>query len=92
MWLSQDSTRPSIASSERRPPSSAILEAIRELGPSTTKEIALHTGQPLRQASAAVRHLRVQGLVELDPASIKRRFILTVVGLKRIDDVNRSSD
>lgn len=86
MWRSQESIRPSIASSERRHLSFAILEAIRELGPSTTKEIALHTGQPLRQVSKVVRHLRVQGVVEMDPASIKRRFILTPTGFKRISD------
>jgi len=62
------------------------------LGPATTKEIALHTGQPLRQVSAVVRHLRVQGLVDMDPASIKRRFILTITGINRTGGVDRSGD
>lgn len=90
MWLSQESTRPSIATSERRPLSSAILEAIVETGPLTTKEMALHTGQPLRQVSAVVRYLRLQGLVEMDPVSFKRRFILTEAGLERAGEPSRS--
>lgn len=92
MWLNQESTRPSIAFTDCRLRGSTILGAILELGPSTTREIACHTGLPLRQVSAAVRHLRVQGLVELDPASIKRRFVLSATGPDRMNGVNQVGD
>lgn len=78
--------RPSIWKGERCSLEVAILVSIRESGSLTTKEIASNTGHPLSQVSAAIRYLRTLGVVDIDPSSIRRRFILTAVGFDLIGE------